>query len=198
MLILFEAETVFFRLDQKTNEHLTKEISGYKYFFKCNLNVSVPATFSSTSHVGVGRKSFSNRFNQSNGVEILWNVVSHYFWKHWLKVDDFIFLSRGKNEKKNQSNQPRWRKPSSFQFFSFNFFLVHRHFSLKQKITELIFVRLKILLRRRWWSASSFASAVGCGSTTTTTTMKTTTRSSGSAASAAGKACACPERWGEH
>ena len=34
MLILFEAETVFFRLDQKTNEHLTKEISGHKYFLK--------------------------------------------------------------------------------------------------------------------------------------------------------------------
>ena len=109
-----------------------------------------------------------------------------------------LFFSLAAKTKKNQSNQPRWRKPSSIQFFSFNFFLVLRHFSLKQKITELIFVRLKILLRRRWWSASSFASAVGCGSTTTTTTMKTTTRSSGSAASAAGKACACPERWGEH
>ena len=126
--------------------------------------------------------------------EMLFLIISENIgWKLTI-----LFFSLAAKTKKNQSNQPRWRKPSSFQFFSFNFFLVLRHFSLKQKITELIFVRLKILLRRRWWSASSFASAVGCGSTTTTTTMKTTTRSSGSAASAAGKACACPERWGEH
>ena len=101
MLILFEAETVFFRLDQKTNEHLTKEISGHKYFFKCNLNVSVPATFSSTSH----QRRTKVVFEPIQSIERGWNSLKccfSLFLKTLVESWRFYFsLSRQKTKKKS-------------------------------------------------------------------------------------------------